>query len=371
MKIKPKRSVQGLPVYQPGKPLEVVKKELGLESVIKLASNENPFGCSPKIWERLAEEKDQFHLYPDGNMVEIREALAEHLEVDPRRLIFGNGSDEIVQIICRAYLEPGTESVLADPTFPRYETGIAIEGATAVKVPLKDGVHDLDGMLDKINEKTRIVWICNPNNPTGTIVGKEALERFLEQVPEHVLVVLDEAYYEYVVDPSYPDSMSLLDYNPQIIILRTFSKIYGLAAFRIGYGIAHPDVIQELNRARDPFNVNRLAQKAALAALEDQSYIFYCRSQNRIGMKQIEEKLEEWGLSYFPSQGNFILLDTGRSGRDAFEYLLKKGIIVRNGEAIGYPTHIRVTIGTQEQNERFLQMMSEYLAEKGMIQTHG
>lgn len=363
MNISPKKSVQGLSVYQPGKTLEEVKKEYGLESVIKLASNENPFGYSSKVGKRLTEVQP-LSLYPDGHMSEVREALAEHLETDPRRLIMGNGSDEIIQMICRTYLEAGMEAVLADPTFARYETGIRIEGAIPVKVPLKNGVHDLEAMLKKVNHKTRIVWICNPNNPTGTIVRTEELEHFLNQLPDHVLVVLDEAYYEYVEDSSYPDSISLLDYNPQLIILRTFSKIYGLAALRIGYGVAHPDVIRELNRVRDPFNVNSLAQKAAIWALEDQSHIEYCRRQNRLGMKQIEEKLTSWGVSFFPSQGNFILLDTGRPGSEAADFLLKKGIIIRNGESLGFPTYIRVTIGSQEQNERFLRALEEFLTKK-------
>jgi histidinol-phosphate aminotransferase len=223
--MKPKASIRGLPVYQPGKPLEEVKREFGLKEVIKLASNENPFGCSKYVWPALAEEKENFYLYPEGSAPELREKLAEHLETDPRRLIFGNGSDEIVQMIARAYLEPGTESVMADITFPRYETLTRMEGATPVKVPLRDGTHDLEAMAQAVTEKTRIVWVCNPNNPTGTIVDHDALSDFLDQLPDHVLVVVDEAYYEYVTDPSYPDTLSLLDYNPRIIVLRTFSKI--------------------------------------------------------------------------------------------------------------------------------------------------
>jgi histidinol-phosphate aminotransferase len=368
--MKPKTTVQGLPVYQPGKPLEEVKRELGLEQVIKLASNENPFGCPPGVWDALTEVKDSLHLYPEGTAPELREKLAEHLEVDPRRLIMGNGSDEIVQMLARAYLERGTESVMADITFPRYETHTRIEGATPVRIPLKDGKHDLEAMKAAINEHTRIVWICNPNNPTGTIVTQEELERFLDDVPPHVLVVIDEAYHEYVTDPEYPDTISLLDYNPQIVILRTFSKIYGLAALRVGYGIGHPDVVKELNRVREPFNVNRLAQCAAIAALEDQTFVLYCRTQNRAGMKQITERLDEWGLSYFPAHGNFILLDTGFPADEVFRFLLKEGIIIRSGQALGFPTHIRVTIGTKDQNLRFLEALGQFLKQKGKISTN-
>ncbi|MFC7442117.1 histidinol-phosphate transaminase [Laceyella putida] len=363
--MQPKVSVRGLPLYKPGKSLEEVKREFGLEDVIKLASNENPFGCSPKVWEALEGIKGEFQYYPEGAAPELREKLAEHLEVDPRRLIFGNGSDEIVQIIARTYLDRGDESVMADLTFPRYETVTRIEGGVPVVVPLKEGVHDLEGMLAAITDKTRLVWVCNPNNPTGTIVSHEALSDFLDRVPPHVLVVVDEAYHEYVTDSAYPDTISLLDYNPQIIILRTFSKIYGLAALRIGYGIAHPDVVAELERVREPFNVNRLAQKAAIAAVEDETFVFYCRTQNRIGISQMTEKFDEWGLSYFPAHGNFILVDTGHPADEVDEYLLRHGVIVRSGLHLGFPTHIRVTVGKKEQNERFLEVLHAYLHKKG------
>lgn len=359
--IKAKKSIHGLPVYQPGKPLEEVKRELGLERVIKLASNENPFGSSKEVWKAIEQGKDALQLYPEGLAPDLREKLAEHLEVDPRRLIFGNGSDEVVQMIARSYLEPGTEAVMADLTFPRYETVTKIEGATPILIPLQDGTHDLDGMLQAITEKTRVVWICNPNNPTGTIVGREELERFLDQVPDHVLTVIDEAYAEYVTDSSYPDSLSLLDYNPNIIVLRTFSKIYGLAALRVGYGVAHPDVVIEMNRVREPFNLNRLAQLAASAAVEDQTFVFYCRNQNTNGRKQITDRLDQLGLFHYPSHGNFILFDTGYPANDVFQFLLQRGVITRSGAALGFPTFIRVTIGSKEENEIFLEELQAFL----------
>lgn len=362
--ISAKKSIQGLPIYQPGKSLEEVKRELGLDQVIKLASNENPFGCSSKVWEALSKTKETFHLYPEDDAPLLRQNLAEHLEIDEKRLIFGNGSDEVVQMIARAYLEPGMESVMAVATFPRYETSTRIEGAIPIEVPLKDGVHDLDAMLEAITDKTRIVWICNPNNPTGTFVDHQALTSFLDQLPDHVLVVLDEAYVEFVTDDSFPDSLSLLDYNPNIIILRTFSKIYGLAAFRAGYGIAHPDVIGELSRVRDPFNLSRLAQAATIAALEDETFITYCRNQNRLGLKQICDQLDNWNVYYYPSQANFLLINTEISGDEAFQFLLKRGVIVRSGEALGFPTFIRVTIGSKAENEVFLTAFQAFLEEK-------
>lgn len=362
--ISAKKSIQGLPIYQPGKSLEEVKRELGLERVIKLASNENPFGCSPKVWESLTQIKEQFHLYPEDDAPLLRQKLAESLEVDERRLVFGNGSDEVIQMIARAYLEAETESVMAAPTFPRYGTATRIESAVPIEIPLHDGKHDLDAMLQAVTDKTRLVWVCNPNNPSGTFVDHEALSTFIDQLPEHVLVILDEAYIEYVTNDTFPDSLSLLDYNPRIIILRTFSKIYGLASFRAGYGIAHPDVIQQLSRVREPFNLNRLAQAATLAAVEDETFVFYCRNQNRLGMKQITERLDEWGISYYPSQANFLLINTGYDGDEAFSHLLQQGVIVRSGKALGFPTYLRVTIGKKEENEAFLSGLQDFLQVK-------
>jgi histidinol-phosphate aminotransferase len=362
--ISTKKSIQGLPVYQPGKSLEEVKRDLGLEQVIKLASNENPFGCSSKVWDALSQMREHFHLYPEDSAPMLRQKLAEQLEVDEQRLIFGNGSDEVVQMIARTYLEPGLESVMAVPTFPRYETVTRIEGAIPIEVPLKDGIHDLDAMGRAITDKTRLVWICNPNNPTGTFVNHEALTAFLDRLPDHVLVVIDEAYVEYVVDNSFTDTLSLLDYNPNIIVLRTFSKIYGLAAFRAGYGIAHPDVIRELSRVREPFNLNRLAQSATIAALEDETFVTYCRNQNSLGMKQISKQLAEWYVTFYPSQANFLLLDTGYDGEEAFQFLLRRGVIVRSGKALGFPTYLRVTIGNSSENEEFLAIFHKYLEEK-------
>jgi histidinol-phosphate aminotransferase len=305
--------------------------------------------------------KDQFHLYPDGASLKLKEKLAEHLEVDSRRLIVGNGSDEIIQMVCRAYLEPGAEAVIADLSFSRYETGIQIEGATPIKVPLKEGTHDLEAMLQAITDQTRIVFVCNPNNPTGTIVRESELSAFLDQIPEHVLVVLDEAYYEYVMDSSYPDSISLLDYNPQILILRTFSKIYGLASLRVGYGITHPEVIESLERVREPFNVNALGQAAAIAALEDQSFVTYCRYQNRRGIEKITNKLEELGLKYFPAHGNFIFFDTGIPAEEAFQFLLHRGLIIRAGFG---ETVLRATVGKEDENQQLVEALEALIKSK-------
>ncbi|WP_044640225.1 histidinol-phosphate transaminase [Risungbinella massiliensis] len=356
-----KNSIQGLGVYQPGKPIEEVKREHGFEKTIKLASNENPFGSSRYVWEAIEKAKFDLALYPEGDAPLLKEKVAEQVEVDPRRLIFGNGSDEVIRLLTRAYLEAGEEAVMAEHTFPRYETNVRIDGGVPVKVPLLDGKHDLQGMLAAITEKTKLVFLCNPDNPTGTIFHEAELQAFLDEVPPQVLIILDEAYVEYVDDPDYPDSISLLDYNPQIVILRTFSKIYGLAALRVGYGIAHPDVIQELQKVRDPFNVGRLSQIAAIAAIEDQTFVNYCRIQNRMGLKVIKEKLTDLGLRYLEPHGNFILFDTGRPSEEGFQALLKQGIIVRPGNLLGFPNHLRVSVGTREENEEFLKVLTNWI----------
>lgn len=357
----PKKQIVDLPVYQPGKPIDEVKRELGLERIVKLASNENPFGCSPKVKEAIVPVLDQLAIYPDGAAMDVREAVAEFLGVDGSQLIFGNGSDELVMLTSRAYLEPGANTVMATPTFSVYKTTATVEGADVIEVPLKDGVHDLNGLLENITEQTRVVWVCNPNNPSGTINSEAEIKSFLEQVPKNVLVVLDEAYYEYVTDASYPESIQFLADYPNLLILRTFSKIYGLAGLRIGYGIASPDIVDKINRVREPFNTSSVAQVAAIAAIKDQEFVQFCRTTNDKGRKQLYAAFDEMGLSYYPSQGNFVLVNTGRDGNEIFQALLRKGYIVRSGVALGFPTSIRVTVGNEEQNEGFLSALREVL----------
>jgi len=361
LSIRPKPTVIGLPMYQPGKPIKEVQREYGLRDVIKLASNENPFGCSPKVKEAIQQALDHLPVYPDGAFRELKQALAQFYQIGEEQVIVGNGSDEIVELIARAYLQPGTETIMADITFPRYKTNAQIEGADVIEIPSREGRHDLTEMLKAVTDKTRVIWICNPNNPTGCIVTKAEFSAFLSQVPAHVLVVADEAYYEYVVDEAYPDSLSLLREYPNLIVLRTFSKIYGLAALRVGYAIAHPEVLDPLHRVREPFNVNHLAQVAALAALSDQDFVRHCRAQNREGMQLIQERIQKMNLTAYPSEANFLLIDLKRPAGPVFEALLRQGIIVRSGEALGIPTTIRVTIGTREENLRFLEALESVL----------
>lgn len=357
----PKSNIVHLPVYQPGKPIEEVKKEYQLDEVIKLASNENPFGCSPHIKQAIISEIENMSLYPDGAAVELTNRLCDYIGVEPNQLILGAGSDDVILMLSRAYFVAGDETIMASHTFSQYKHNAEIEGAVCIEVPLKDGTHDLDAMLDRVTDRTKIVWICNPNNPTGTIVNHDQVKQFMEQVPSHVLVVLDEAYAEYIVSEVYPKSLDLLKQYNNLIILRTFSKIYGLASLRIGYGIGHPDVIHTINQVREPFNTTRMAQRAAMAAISDQSFISYCREENAKGIEYMTSEFKRMGLSYYPAYGNFIMVDVNRPAEIVFKQLLSKGIIVRGGHQLDFPTSLRVTVGSQKQNEKFIHTLEQIL----------
>ncbi|WP_411347336.1 histidinol-phosphate transaminase [Paenibacillus sp. WLX2291] len=361
--MKPKSRIVNIPVYQPGKPIEEVKRELGLDKVIKLASNENPYGSAPSVQQAIVDELSQLYLYPDGGAVELTAELAQHLGVQSNQIIFGCGSDEIISLTARAFLEPGDETIMADQTFSVYKSNAEIEGAEVVEVPLVDGTHDLHAMIAAVSEDTKIVWVCNPNNPTGTFVPENELISFMDRVPEHVLVVLDEAYYEYVVAEQYPQSVKLLDRYPNLLILRTFSKIYGLAALRIGYGIGNAAVVKLVNQVREPFNTSRIAQAAARQAIRDQQFVDDCRSKNREGMDVLLGEFDRLGLPYFPSETNFIMVDTKHNAMDIFQGMLRRGVIIRAGHQ-KYPTYIRVTIGTPEENEAFIRALEETLQEQ-------
>lgn len=362
MIVKVKEQLKGLSPYKPGKPIEEVQKEFNLSKVVKLASNENPYGYSPAAKQAIQDELEHLTLYPDGYSGVVREKVAKHVGVDKDQLIFGNGSDEIIQIICRAMLSADTNTVMAAPTFPQYKHNAVIEGAEIREVPLVDGQHDLDAMLEAIDEQTRVVWVCTPNNPTGTYIPEAKLLPFLENVPSHVLVVLDEAYYEYVTADDFPESVPLLNKYDNLIILRTFSKAYGLAALRIGYGIGHTELLQQIEPAREPFNTSRLAQVAAIAALDDQAFIEKCRNLNQEGLQQYYDFCGEYNLEYYRSETNFILIDFKRQGDEVFQFLLERGFIVRSGNALGFPTSVRITVGSKEENAEIIELLKEFVA---------
>jgi histidinol-phosphate aminotransferase len=362
-----KKQILGLKPYQPGKSIHEVKRQYGLEEITKLASNENPFGCSPAAADAVAGHAASFALYPDGYASELRKAVAGHLQVKPEQLIFGNGSDEIIQIISRSLLQPGTNTVMASPTFPQYKHNAILEGSEIREVPLNGGNHDLASMAEAVDEKTAVVWLCSPNNPTGTYINSQDLTQFLKKVSDDVLVVLDEAYYEYVEAEDYYDALTLIQEYKNLIVLRTFSKIYGLASFRVGYGVAEESLIQTLEPAREPFNVNTMAQVAAIAAIKDQDFVKRCKKANLAGLQQFYQFCDEHQLDYYPSSGNFILIDFACDGNEVFQYLLERGFIVRSGAALGFPTSVRVTVGSAEQNAGVIERMKEFLAAKAAL----
>lgn len=360
--MQPKSTVVNLPVYQPGKSAEDIKREYGLDYVVKLASNENPYGSSRKAKEAIQQEIENMNLYPDGAAVALTEAIAKHFDVNENQIILGAGSDEIIMMLCRAYLTPGDETVMADQTFPQYKHNAVIEGAVAIEVPMCAATHDLQAMLAAVTDRTKIVWICNPNNPTGTIISHAEVESFMEKISSNTLVVLDEAYCEYVTDESFPDAFSLLKKYPNLITLRTFSKIHGLASLRIGYGIGHPDVIRTINQVREPFNTTRFAQAAALASIQDTDFIASCKQKNAESISYLRTEFSRLGLDSFPAHGNFVMVDAGMPAIEMFDKLLHKGFITRPGHK-KYPNHIRITAGLPEQNEKLVAAVAEILTQ--------
>ncbi|QQE81124.1 histidinol-phosphate transaminase [Alicyclobacillus sp. SO9] len=352
--MKPREQIEKIEAYSPGTPVEEVQRQLGLTKVVKLASNENPFGYSPLAEQAMIEEVQKINMYPEVALPLLAGSLAEKLGVSREQLFFGNGSDEIIRLLTTTYINQSDEAVMADVTFPRYYTDVLIGGGTPITVPLVEGVHDLEGMLAAVRAKTKMVFVCNPNNPTGTVVGKEQLLHFIERIPSHVLIVIDEAYYEYVHSTDYLETVPLLDKYPNLIVLRTFSKIYGLAGLRVGYGLMNPELVQNLMRVKEPFNVNRMAQRAALASLNDDKFVAMTRERNEQGKRIYERTFSELGLPYFSSQANFVMVDVKRPAKIVYMDLLKRGVIVR---PVGYPTTIRVTIGNEEEVETFVQAL--------------
>ncbi len=354
-------NITSLHPYRPGKPIKEVQRELGLSEVIKLASNENALGPSPLALRAIQEAAESVHLYPDAVAHELSEAVAAHLRIPADHLIFGNGSDDIIHLLGLTFLAPGDEVIQADPTFVRYEAAAILNQAVCHKVPLRFWTHDLVAMAERVNDRTRLVFISNPNNPTGTIVTDAQVDAFLERVPERAIVVFDEAYFEYVEHSAYPRTLDYVRSGRNVIALRTFSKSYGLAGIRLGYGIARPDIVHHLNQVREPFNVSSIAQAAGIAALEDSDFLQRTLKMNREGKALFYDAFRRLGLSWVPTEGNFVWVDVGRPCVPVFEALLRKGIIVRTGDIFDAPTHLRVTIGTAEQNQIFLSALQEVL----------
>jgi histidinol-phosphate aminotransferase len=339
--------------YAPGKPIEEVDREIGIADSIKLASNENPLGPSPLALDAMRQKLAQLHLYPDGDCFYLKRALTAKLNVAPDNLIFGNGSNEIIELATRTFMRAGDEVVMARQAFVVYKLVVQAVGGISQEVPLRNFTHDLEAMLAAIGPKTRIVFLANPNNPTGTIYRKATWEAFLKQVPDEILIIVDEAYFEYVEAADYPNSLDYHQHGKTLLTLRTFSKLYGLAGLRIGYGIADKEIISLMHRVRQPFNVNAPAQWGALAALNDGEHVRRSLDNNRQGLDYLTAEFARLGIEYVPSHANFILIRVGK-GEDVFDRLLAQGIIVRPMAGYQFPEYLRVTIGTMDENRKFI-----------------
>jgi histidinol-phosphate aminotransferase len=350
-----------LVAYEPGKPIDETARELGLDpsQIVKVASNENPLGPSPRAKAAMREALEEAHIYPDGGGYRLRSAIAKSFGLENSNVILGNGSNEIIELLCHTFLNPQTELIAAEHAFVVYKLMATLFGAKYVEVADPGFVHDLEGMAAAITDQTRLVFIANPNNPTGTMVDQAAIDRFMAKVPEHVIVVFDEAYIEF--PENAPDTLRYVREGKNVCVLRTFSKLHGLAGLRVGYGIASPKVAELLQKARQPFNVNAIAQAGAIAALGDTDHIANTRAVNQAGMVFYEKAFTERGLEFVPSYANFILVKTGNGDR-LFREMLKQGVIVRAMSGYKLPDWVRISIGTPEQNQRCIEVLDSVLA---------
>jgi histidinol-phosphate aminotransferase len=356
-----RKELEVLRPYVPGKPIDDVKREYGLTDVIKLASNENPLGCSIKAKEAIISALENPSLYPDGNCTDLRNILSERLDIKKEQLVFGAGSDELISMIAQSYVSKDDEVITCTPSFPRYKSATIMMGGKIIEVPLKNHTYDLDGIINEITDKTKVIFIANPNNPTGTIITKDEQINFMEKVPSNILVVFDEAYSEYIKDENYPNTLSIMNEYDNIILLRTFSKMYGLASLRIGYGVSTKDIIQEMNKIRGPFNVTTSAQVAAIASLQDDDFVKASYDTNYEAKQYCYSRCKELGLDYIKSYGNFVMIDCKIPSLELFEKLQKNGVIVRPGFYFGMDTYQRVSLGTKEQMKVFFDLVEKFV----------
>jgi len=349
--------------YIPGKPIEEVQQELGITDIVKMASNENPLGTSPKAIEAMVEElRTSAFRYPVSLCTAMGEKLANHLGVCPSQLYIDNGGDAVITMFGLTFIDPGDEVVTAALTFPAYENITTKMGGKLIKIPMTgDGSYDLDGIQAAVSHRTKVVFICNPNNPTGRILPKDRLMTFLEKLPAHVLIFMDEAYYEFADDPEYLQTIPLLERFPNLVIMRTFSKVMGMAGVRCGYCVANEEVIRVMMKAREPFPVNRMAQVGVMAALDDQEFIAKTLQNNAEGREMFYGALSEMGLDYYPTQTNFICIDLKQDAEAVFQAMLREGVIIRPLTSQGAPQSIRITIGLPEENRRAVQALKKVL----------
>lgn len=363
-KWKGRAALHNIKPYSPGKSIDEVKRELGLETVYKMASNENPLGPSPKAIAAMAEGLHGVHIYPDGSSLKLKQAIAAKLGVESGQIIVGNGSDEIIKLLGVSFLTPEDTIIMGHPSFSEYDFAGSVMGANVRKVDLVDQHFDLDAVLEAVDDSVKIIALCNPNNPTGAVLGRDELEAFMAKVPEHVVVVLDEAYKEYAGEDFYSGINLIREGRENVIVLNTFSKIYGLAALRVGYGIAHEHLISWITRAKEPFNVNALAQIGAEAALGDEEHVRRSVELNEEGMAFLEAEFARRGFVCYPSGANFIWADIKMDSQEIFEGLLRKGVVIRPGSVFGAPSFIRVTIDKPDVNRYFVEMLDEVIRER-------
>ncbi len=354
--------IAGLQPYQPGKPEEELERELGLTNIVKLASNENPMGPSPSVVAGLSGALPGLARYPDGSAFRLKQRLSEFLSVGEDQLTLGNGSNDVLELIARVYLNADNEAIVSEHCFVVYPLAARAIGARLTVIPANEYGQDLTATLAAITDKTRMIFIANPNNPTGTWLDVGAVTGFLDQVPENIIVVLDEAYFEYLQHPDYPDGIRLLDRYPNLVVTRTFSKAYGLAGLRVGYAVSRPDIADLMNRARQPFNVNSLSLLAAEIALDDQAHVQKAVSLNQQGLEHLMKACDEMGLGYIPSAGNFLTIDFGRDAAPIYDALLHRGVIVRPIGVYGLPNHLRATVGLSSENDRLIEALSAVLS---------
>jgi len=359
--ISPNEYVKDLIPYIPGKPIEEVERELGITGAVKLASNENPLGPSPLALGAIEESLTSISRYPDGDAFYLKRKISDRLGVHSEKLIFGNGSNDVIDIVARTFMKSGDEAIMGEYAFIVFPIVTKAVGASVVMSPMPNLTHDLKDIYSRITPRTRVVFIANPNNPTGTMVKIDELEWFLDRVPANIVVLIDEAYFEYVDDPEYPNSLNYLDLGKSIITVRTFSKIYGLAGLRLGFGISSQDIISNMHRVRQPFNVNNLAQLAALAALDDHDHLSRSKLVNKDGLLYLARELRKLKVQYIPSFTNFVLIDLKRNPIPVYDSLLKEGVIVRPVGNYGLKTHLRVTVGLPEENEKFIWAIKKVL----------
>ncbi len=358
--------------YKPGKPVEELERELGIAGAIKIASNENPHGPSPKALAAMRDALDEMHRYPDGALFSLRGKLADRLGVAPSQLVFGCGADEVLELLAKSFLGPGDEVVYAWPSFAMYPLIVKGMGATSVQVPLDDDLnHDLEAMAKAVNANTKMVIVCNPNNPTGTSFGAAAFEAFVASLPNDLILVVDEVYWDFARSDDLPDTLGCLARRPGTISVRSFSKLYGLAGMRIGYGICDPELADILDRARHPFNVSRLAEVAAVAALDDTEHVERTLKRNREGADYLTRELEALGFEVWPTDTNFMLVRGDRPGLKIYDDLLNEGVIVRPLPGTGLDDHVRLTIGTPEENERLVKGMRKLVEARRKLGEEG